>query len=297
MFYLALSGFLGSAYNLALLPALRAPDHLVQYRVQLHGRSDRGHSRVAGVVCALNRGERRCAEATYAQRRRSDLPVWTHLRAFRAWCSNVCRSTSGGRLAPMLVLVAQSGLIFGTWFPSAGTNPTEYAVVGMAALFTAVVRAPLTGIILAIALTGSFTLPSPHAGRPFASHASADPLIPSAVRSLDRLGVVRLISDRLSMRSSKLAHPEPVRRLCNPGNFHLMCRQVDEERRRHTSAVKKSVATVISEWRECVGNRTATGVRPRTLLPYEAAVRILNMSASMPSLAAPERLMLPSRSF
>jgi chloride channel protein, CIC family len=70
--------------------------------------------------------------------------------------------TPGGLFAPMLVLGSQSGLLFGTacdhWFPAAGVNPTAFAVVGMAAFFTAVVRAPVTGIILAIELTGSFTL-------------------------------------------------------------------------------------------------------------------------------------------
>ena len=73
----------------------------------------------------------------------------------------------------MLVVGSQSGLVFGTvlyrWFPAPGTGPTEYAVVGMAALFTAVVRAPLTGIILAIELTGSFTLLLPMLGACFAS--------------------------------------------------------------------------------------------------------------------------------
>jgi chloride channel protein, CIC family len=70
--------------------------------------------------------------------------------------------TPGGLFAPILVLGSQSGLVFGVlchrWFPLAGINPTAYAVVGMAALFTCVVRAPLTGIILAIELTGSVTL-------------------------------------------------------------------------------------------------------------------------------------------
>jgi len=33
-----------------------------------------------------------------------------------------------------------------------------FAVVGIAAFFTAVVRAPLAGIVLAIELTGNFTL-------------------------------------------------------------------------------------------------------------------------------------------
>ena len=61
----------------------------------------------------------------------------------------------------MLVLGSQSGLLFGIlarWLPGGGTNPTEYAVVGMAAFFTAVVRAPLTGIVLTTELTGSFEL-------------------------------------------------------------------------------------------------------------------------------------------
>jgi CIC family chloride channel protein len=79
--------------------------------------------------------------------------------------------TPGGLFAPMLVLGSQSGLLFGTvvchWIPSSGTNPTEYAVVGMAALFTAMVRAPITGIVLAIELTGSFTLLLPMLGACF----------------------------------------------------------------------------------------------------------------------------------
>lgn len=70
--------------------------------------------------------------------------------------------TPGGLFAPILVLGSQSGLLFGTLceraVPGAGIHPIAYAVVGMAALFTAVVRAPLTGIILAIELTGSFRL-------------------------------------------------------------------------------------------------------------------------------------------
>jgi chloride channel protein, CIC family len=70
--------------------------------------------------------------------------------------------TPGGLFAPMLVLGAQSGLFLGTffchWFPYLGERPTAFAVVGMAAFFTAVVRAPVTGIILVTEMTGSFTL-------------------------------------------------------------------------------------------------------------------------------------------
>lgn len=73
--------------------------------------------------------------------------------------------TPGGLFAPMLVLGAQTGLVFGRlcldWFPgmSAVTGDTStFAVVGMAAFFVAVVRAPLTGIVLVTEMTASFTL-------------------------------------------------------------------------------------------------------------------------------------------
>jgi CIC family chloride channel protein len=81
--------------------------------------------------------------------------------------------TPGGLFAPLLVVGSQSGLLFGTlcaqWFPGAGINPITFVVVGMAALFTSVVRAPVTGIILAIELTGSFTLLLPMLAACFAA--------------------------------------------------------------------------------------------------------------------------------
>lgn len=70
--------------------------------------------------------------------------------------------TPGGLFAPMLVLGAQAGLAFGLvcqWaFPGLAIQPVGFAVVGMAALFTGVVRAPLTGIILVIEMTASVTM-------------------------------------------------------------------------------------------------------------------------------------------
>ena len=70
--------------------------------------------------------------------------------------------TPGGLFAPMLVLGAQIGVVFGRlcaqWFPDGTATPTAYAVVGMAAFFTAVVRAPLTGIALTTEMTGSANL-------------------------------------------------------------------------------------------------------------------------------------------
>ena len=79
----------------------------------------------------------------------------------------------GGLFAPMLVLGSQSGLLFGIfcnqWFPTLTLHPTALGVVGMAAFFTAVVRAPLTGIILVTEMTASFTLLLPMLGACFAA--------------------------------------------------------------------------------------------------------------------------------
>jgi CIC family chloride channel protein len=70
--------------------------------------------------------------------------------------------TPGGLFAPLLVLGAQSGLLFGAAcvfaFPGLGVPVQAFAVVGMAAFFTGVVRAPLTGIVLITEMTGAFTV-------------------------------------------------------------------------------------------------------------------------------------------
>ncbi len=65
----------------------------------------------------------------------------------------------GGIFAPLLVLGAIIGQLFGhvsaVMFPSVGTTPAAYAVVCMAAMFTSIVRAPLTGIVLILEMTGN----------------------------------------------------------------------------------------------------------------------------------------------
>src|SRR5437588_7726420 len=70
--------------------------------------------------------------------------------------------TPGGLFAPMLVLGAQLGLLFGSAASQPFSDPqmpaTAFAVVGMAAFFTAVVRAPLTGIVLITEMTANVTM-------------------------------------------------------------------------------------------------------------------------------------------
>ena len=80
--------------------------------------------------------------------------------------------TPGGLFLPLLVLGAQLGLFFGLIsrlaFPDLNIQPEGFAVVGMAAFFTGVVRAPLTGIVL-VTETGSVTMLLPMLGACFAA--------------------------------------------------------------------------------------------------------------------------------
>ena len=66
--------------------------------------------------------------------------------------------TPGGVFAPLLAMGATFGALFAQFAnifqPAWDLSPTTFAVVGMAAMFTAVVRAPLTGATLTIEMTG-----------------------------------------------------------------------------------------------------------------------------------------------
>jgi chloride channel protein, CIC family len=64
----------------------------------------------------------------------------------------------GGIFAPLLVLGASAGALFAGvlkhFLPLADLSPVAFAVVGMAALFSASVRSPLTGVVLTVEMTG-----------------------------------------------------------------------------------------------------------------------------------------------
>jgi len=67
---------------------------------------------------------------------------------------------AGGIFAPILVIGALGGLALGhathgVW-PAFAEQPYAFAAIGMGGLLTAVVRAPLTSIVLMIELTGNY---------------------------------------------------------------------------------------------------------------------------------------------
>lgn len=75
-------------------------------------------------------------------------------------------STPGGLFAPLLLVGATSGALFATSINFLVTapfvlDPIAFALVGMAAFFTAVVRAPFTGVLLIIEMSGSVSLVAP----------------------------------------------------------------------------------------------------------------------------------------
>jgi len=68
----------------------------------------------------------------------------------------------GGIFAPMLSLGVILGMVFGTliqhFFPGLISNIGVFAIAGMAAIFASTVRAPLTGLVLAVEMTSNFEL-------------------------------------------------------------------------------------------------------------------------------------------
>lgn len=87
------------------------------------------------------------------------IPAWFVIR-FLLTVTSYGTGVPGGIFAPLLVLGALIGLAVGKVavivVPSAGVSPAVFAVVGMAAYFTAIVRAPLTGVVLIIEMTGNY---------------------------------------------------------------------------------------------------------------------------------------------
>ena len=94
----------------------------------------------------------------------SELPIATLLILFVARYGTTVLSygsgAPGGIFAPMMAL----GTLFGMWFghfahglfPDLIAHPGIFAVAGMGALFSATVGAPLTGIALALEMTGNY---------------------------------------------------------------------------------------------------------------------------------------------
>jgi len=159
----ALAGLLAVVYNRTLLATLALADRLARVPVELRaGLIGAAVGALAWFVPDLVGGgdvlTQRALEGPRSARCSSADPA----AAARAWRRVLCRRNAGravrahagaGRRArphvrPRCRLA----------FPDLAVEPTAFAVVGMAAFFTGVVRAPLTGIVLVTEMTASVTL-------------------------------------------------------------------------------------------------------------------------------------------
>jgi chloride channel protein, CIC family len=90
----------------------------------------------------------------------SVIPIFFAIR-FLMITTSYASGAPGGIFAPLLVLGALIGLGIGqiahNLVPEIVPIPAVFAVVGMAAYFTAIVRAPLTGIMLIVEMTGNYS--------------------------------------------------------------------------------------------------------------------------------------------
>lgn len=92
--------------------------------------------------------------------------------------SSYATGAAGGIFAPLLALGALLGLGVGqishSLAPTVVPVPAVFAVVGMAAYFTAIVRAPLTGIVLIVEMTGNYQQMLPLLVACFCAYAVAE---------------------------------------------------------------------------------------------------------------------------
>jgi CIC family chloride channel protein len=121
--------------------------------------------------------------------------------------TSACYGTGvpGGIFAPLLVLGALLGLAVGqiahNVAPGIVPVPAVFAVVGMAAYFTAIVRAPLTGVMLIMEMTGNYSQMLPLLISCFCAYAVAEALKDTPIyealleRDLERGGTSALIDE------------------------------------------------------------------------------------------------------
>jgi CIC family chloride channel protein len=177
VFYLALgiiAGLLGVAYNRAILGALAVTGRLDRWPVDLRAALI---GAIVGLIAwfhpSLVGGGDNLTQRTLVGAETLQWLSLVFLLRFGLGAVSYAARTPGGLFAPLLVLGAQIGLAFAIvcnhWLPAVSPEPKGLAIVGMAAFFTAVVRAPVTGIILVTEMTGSFSLLLPMLAACFAS--------------------------------------------------------------------------------------------------------------------------------
>ncbi len=161
----AILGALGALFNFATVFLLRVADRLPDgssiHRAAIVGATV---GLAAWFAPTLVGGGEPLTQAILSDHFATGSLVMVFLVRFLLSPWSYAAGAPGGIFAPLLALGASSGALFaalGKHVLPLGLTPTACAVVGMGALFSASVRAPLTGIVLTIEMTGrgDLTLP------------------------------------------------------------------------------------------------------------------------------------------
>ena len=198
----AVAGLVAVAYNRVLLSTIAAVDRLSSWPVELRaGLIGAGVGTMAWFAPGLVGGGDTITQRALSGAGTLTVILAVFLLRFGLGALSYAARTPGGLFAPLLVLGAQLGLSFGIIcrlaFPGSDIQPEGFAIVGMAALFTGIVRAPLTGLVLVTEMTASVTMLLPMLGamspcwcrRSFATRRST---IPSA----KHLGIPHLTNEQ-----------------------------------------------------------------------------------------------------
>tara|TARA_R110000850_G_scaffold54619_2_gene130011 strand:- start:5264 stop:6697 length:1434 start_codon:yes stop_codon:yes gene_type:complete len=163
------AGFLGVVFNRSLVGSLRVFDRTRHWPAWAVGLSVGLTVGSAGwfFPSLLGSGHEVTGLALSGELALGSLVIFFVIRFFMTMISYGC-GAPGGIFAPVLVLGSMVGLAVGLLaqmaYPEAIDEPGVFAVVAMAAFFTAVVRAPLTAIILILEMTNSYSLMLPLLG-------------------------------------------------------------------------------------------------------------------------------------
>src|SRR6516165_7588529 len=146
----ALAGLLAVAYNRTLLATMAAANRLSRWPAEVRaGLVGAAVGVLAWLAPGLVGGGDGITQGVLAGATPlAAIPVAFLIR-FALGAVSYAAGTPGGLFAPMLVLGAQFGFLCGAacqaLFPDLNIQPEGFAVVGMAAFFAGVVRAPITG--------------------------------------------------------------------------------------------------------------------------------------------------------
>lgn len=180
----AAAGVLGIAFNRGLVASLDGLQKLDPTRPWLRGVAVGAAVGTIGYFLpeVLGGGNRLAESTLNGEASTASLPLLFVVR-FVLTMVSYGSGAAGGIFAPLLVLGSEIGLFVGNvghhLFPTIVHHASTFAVVGMAAYFSAIVRAPLTGIVLIVEMTGNYSL-----------------VLPLLAASLTAYGVADLLGDR-----------------------------------------------------------------------------------------------------